>query len=388
MSKVYDSLLQEMQERLNRVRSPSTQVIRLQENQAIALSEELDQFQKNVGDQIARFKNAISEGEAVVNNDIRNTAETIQKRQDDIAALKEQVRAGEERLRQQQADAKQLQEQLSSKIQDLENDWTNQQQALHAQERDIAKLKEHNDGQFHEIRELRYALEESRLEVTGHMKQIDALTVTFTTRTSELERELFETERIVAEKESDIQLATEKLTAGAREFKEGSRKKENLLKAREAEITRLRGQLQLLTRGVSEMSSFFTQVGAFGDSDSRSLLEAIAEENQEELIPDCSEPVTQTISATPSLTEEAMPAQFCHDLAAELTDAVGPIAAVILRDQLKALGASVEALPKGRVTELLDLLADEILEPSAKAQFRARFSHYNPRVKEETAVPQ
>lgn len=385
MSRVYDSLLQEMQERLHRVRLPSTQVVRLKENQAITLSEELDQFQKNVGDQIARFKTAIAEGEAVVNNDIRNTAESIQKLKNDIAALEKQVGVGEERLRGQQAKTAQL----SAKIQELENERTSQQQALHAQEKDIARLGEHIDGQSHEIRELQYALGESKLEVAGHVKRIDALTVTFTARTADLERQLFETERIVGEKESDIQLATERLAAGAREFKEESRKKENLLKAREAEITKLRGQLQMLTRGVNEMSSFFTQVGAFGDSDSRQLLESMKEANREEPIPDCSQPVTQKTSSTAANpTEEAMPVQFCDDLVAELTEAVGPIAELILRDQLKALGASLEALPKGRVTELVDLLADEILEPRAKAHFRARFSQDDSQIKGETAVPQ
>jgi chromosome segregation ATPase len=351
MSKVYDSLLQEMQERLHRVRLPSTQVARLHENQAITINDELDQFQKNIGDQVARFKNAIAEGEALVNDDLRNAAETIQRLKDDITVL--------------------------------ETERTNNQQALHAKEKDIAGLREHIDGQLHEVRELQYALEESKLEVASHVKQIDALTETFTARVSDLDHRLLETERIVGDKESNIQFANERLTAAAREFNEELEGKENLLKTREAEITKLRGQLQLLTHGVKEMSSFFTQVDAFGDS--RRLLEAMAEASREELTSDCSQSVTQKTRFTAAKrTEETMPAECFDDLIAELTDAVGPIAKLILRDQLEAFGASFEAFPKGQVTELLDLLADEILEPHAKAHFRARFPHSHSQIKGET----
>ena len=383
MSKVYDSLLQEMQERLHRVRLPSTQVARLHENQAITINDELDQFQKNIGDQVARFKNAIAEGEALVNNDLRNAAETIQKLKDDITVLEERARTREECQRKQQAETQKLQEHLSSKFQELETERTNNQQALHAKEKDIAGLREHIDGQLHEVRELQYALEESKLEVASRVKQIDALTETFTARISDLDHRLLETERIVGDKESNIQLANERLTAAAREFNEELEGKENLLKTREAEITKLRGQLQLLTHGVKEMSSFFTQVDAFGDS--RRLLEAMAEASREELPSDCSQSVTQKTRFTAAKRpEEAMPAEFFDDLIAELTDAVGPIAKLILRDQLEAFGASFEAFPKGQVTELLDLLADEILEPRAKAHFRARFPHYNSQIKGET----
>ncbi len=50
-----------------------------------------------------------------------------------------------------------------------------------------------------------------------------------------------------------------------------------------------------------------------------------------------------------------------------LTDAMGPMASVILHEQITAMGELANAFPKVRVAELIDQATREILSDAAKA---------------------
>ena len=65
-----------------------------------------------------------------------------------------------------------------------------------------------------------------------------------------------------------------------------------------------------------------------------------------------------------------VPPSFLNDLAAALTDAMGPMAKIVLRDQIKALGESFERFPHAKVDILLELVARGILDERMRAQFR------------------
>jgi general secretion pathway protein A len=65
-----------------------------------------------------------------------------------------------------------------------------------------------------------------------------------------------------------------------------------------------------------------------------------------------------------------VPANFLNVLAAALTDAMGPMSKIVLRDQIKTLGESSERFPHAKVEMLLESVSREILDERMRAHFR------------------
>src|SRR5262245_38280905 len=57
-------------------------------------------------------------------------------------------------------------------------------------------------------------------------------------------------------------------------------------------------------------------------------------------------------------------------LAAALTEAMGPMAKIVLRDRIKSLGESFERFPHAKIDMLIESVALEILDERMRAQFR------------------
>jgi capsular exopolysaccharide synthesis family protein len=66
-----------------------------------------------------------------------------------------------------------------------------------------------------------------------------------------------------------------------------------------------------------------------------------------------------------------VPEEFINRMAYNLAAAVGPIAAVLVRDHISRLGESKSAFPKNRVGELCDRLCEEILDSRLRNEFHA-----------------
>lgn len=69
-----------------------------------------------------------------------------------------------------------------------------------------------------------------------------------------------------------------------------------------------------------------------------------------------------------------VPISFLNGLVGALTDAMGPMAKIVLRDQIKALGESFERFPQAKVEMLLESVSREILDEGMRAQFRHRMA--------------
>jgi general secretion pathway protein A len=65
-----------------------------------------------------------------------------------------------------------------------------------------------------------------------------------------------------------------------------------------------------------------------------------------------------------------VPASFLNALIAALTDAMGPMSKIVLREQIKSLGESSERFPHAKVEMLLESVSREILDAGMRAQFR------------------
>jgi hypothetical protein len=192
-----------------------------------------------------------------------------------------------------------------------------------------------------------------------------------------LENKLEETVNTARMKESASQKMEENLTGKLRGLQEELKKNQKTLQSRDAEINDLKSQLQLLSRGVKEMSSFFKQAEGLASLDQPSGKEVAKEPtNGVEEKPAGAEfrgPVVVKSKAADTAPQK-VPSDFFDRVTQELTQSIGLMAPMIIHDHVAALGESIEKFPNSRVRELLDILSTEILEENGKARFRMYFA--------------
>jgi polysaccharide biosynthesis transport protein len=69
-----------------------------------------------------------------------------------------------------------------------------------------------------------------------------------------------------------------------------------------------------------------------------------------------------------------VPREFFDHLTSRLSEAAGPMASLIIRDQIALLGESLESFPKSRLKELVEQTCNDILNPQLKRSFRQAIS--------------
>ncbi len=93
----------------------------------------------------------------------------------------------------------------------------------------------------------------------------------------------------------------------------------------------------------------------------------------------CAEPQPAPVSA-PAETNRAenranvLSPEFLNAMIVSLTEAMGPMAPLVLRDQVSALGEEFDAFPKSRLRELVESTSCEILEESLRRRFQQLMS--------------
>ena len=87
-----------------------------------------------------------------------------------------------------------------------------------------------------------------------------------------------------------------------------------------------------------------------------------------------SEPKPVTVKPVPKNFPATafVPVSFLNVMVGALTDAMGPMAKIVLRDQIKNLGESSERFPQAKVEILIESVSREILDEGMRAQFRYR----------------
>jgi hypothetical protein len=193
-----------------------------------------------------------------------------------------------------------------------------------------------------------------------------------------LEARLKDAEKIVHEKESTIKALEGNLTGKIRDLESQLKNNRNLLASRDAQINELTSQLQALSHGIKEMSSFFRQAEALAVVEAPGASAAPPPETSkgegEEKA--ASEPAGPAAASTATdAVQDDVPANFFDRMNRELTRDVGPMAPMIVRDYVLSLGESMGKFPKKRVPELLDLVSKEVPDERRKSIFRKRFDH-------------
>jgi len=75
-----------------------------------------------------------------------------------------------------------------------------------------------------------------------------------------------------------------------------------------------------------------------------------------------------------NMSHVTVPESFLVSLREALIDAMGPMGKVILSEQVKHFGASMDRFPRDKVGSLIDSLSREIFEPSSRDRFRKGIS--------------
>jgi Mrp family chromosome partitioning ATPase len=74
--------------------------------------------------------------------------------------------------------------------------------------------------------------------------------------------------------------------------------------------------------------------------------------------------------------EKLTPPELLDSIIARLTEFIGPIASVIVSQKINALGATAEAFPQRRIEDLIEAVAQEILDTKSKISFRQQCSDW------------
>ncbi len=189
----------------------------------------------------------------------------------------------------------------------------------------------------------------------------------FNARIAALETKLKDTDEIVRAKDAAFKSLEQNSSAKIDDLENQLKNKEKLLTNRSREVLDLKSQLELLRNGIKEMSSFFKQSEVLG---------VIKEESKTagEKPAGAQAQGNSMASPAPDAVEENVSPEFFKQLTLELTQTIGPMAPLIVRDHVKNLGETMGQFPKARVKELLETVSTEILDEKVKTGFRERIA--------------
>ncbi len=254
------------------------------------------------------------------------------------------------------------------------------EEVLESRDNEVNDLKSKIDGHAKQMAELELTVEGAKVEAAGQAERADHLAESFKAKVPALEGQLRDTEENVRKQESTIKGLEQNLTAKIQDFESQVRNKEELLAGRDAKINDLKSQLNLLTKGIGEMSSFFKQAEALAAAEGQGVGTAVLNESlkQREEKPATFQSKSPRVTPiVPDAPREIVSPDLFYRITGELTEVKGivrPMASIIVRDHVLALGESMEKFPKTRLPELLESLSKEITDEDLKIDFRKRLA--------------
>jgi len=364
MIKFYESL----KETLQRSKATSMAIARLKGSNALTLNDAMEELEKLVVDRLGRLKAAVKEGEAVVADEVQHAEQVAESLNANIAALDAQLKETEDTVRKKDLASQKMEASLTAKIHDLQSEMKKKEKILESRDNEVNDLKSKIDVLVMRVTELELAIQQAKTEAASEAERVAHVTEGFRARIAALETQLSQTEERVRGKELTIEELEQNLGAKIQDLENQLRNKEKLLTSRDRRVNDLESQLKFLTGGIKEMSSFFRQTEGLADSEMQDPGGQLKTEQEK--------PGTSQFkgagftSDTTHAAQETLSPDFFDRMTHELIQAIGPFASMILRDDVKALGESIETFPKARLTELVDMISKEILNEDMKIGFR------------------
>jgi myosin heavy subunit len=364
MIKFYNSL----KETLQRSKATPMAIARLKGSNALTLNDEMEKLEKLVVDTLGRLKAAVKVGEAVVAGEVQHAEQVAESLRANIAALDAQLKETEDTVRKKDLASQKMEATLTAKIHDLQGEMRKKEKILESRDNEVNDLKSKIDVLVMRVTELELAIQQAKAEAASEAERVAHVTEGFRARIAALETQLSQTEERVRGKELTIEELEQNLGAKIQDLENQLRNKERLLTSRDKRVNDLESQLKFLTGGIKEMSSFFRQTEGLADSEMQDPGGQLKTEQEK---PGASQfKGAGFTSDTTHAAQETLSPDFFERMTHELIQAIGPFASMILRDDVKALGESIETFPKARLTELVDMISKEILNQDMKIGFR------------------
>jgi chromosome segregation ATPase len=356
MSNVYESLKGSLQ----RSKANAVAVARVKGSDASSLDNEMEQLEKFVVDTLGRLRAAVKEGEAVVVSESQHAEQVIESLRTEITAQQAQLNAARDK----ELASQKMEQTLNAKIHDLQNDVKKKEEALESRGKEVGDLKSKIDALGKQVTQSESAIQQAKAETASEAKRSQQLAESFNGKIATLEGQVKDREAIVRAKESTLKGLEQRLNAKVQALESLVKNKDMLLTDQDRHIRDLNSQLATLTNGIRGMSSFFKEAEV--------LTQELKREKEK---PANSQPKSAEVTPNPAdAPREAVSPAFFDSVTKELAEINGPLAPMIVRDHVKALGESIEKFPKKRVSELVKILSEEITDEKVKTSFRKRIT--------------
>src|SRR6266496_1088475 len=379
MIRVYNYLKLKMQDNLQWGKTNSLSLAQVKSTNALSLNNEMEGLERFV-DRIGKLKAAVRAGEAMVIEEARQAEQLAGNLKADIAALEAKLKEMEETIRRKDSSRQKMEETLNDEIKNLQNDVKKKDETLATRGNEINDYKSKIDDNRKQIGELELANRKTTEEAASHAKRAEDVAETSRAKITALESQLNETEKLTQQKESSIKEVEQKLAAKVQEFESMVKDKELLIR-RDAEISDLKSQLKRLPKGIGQISSFFRQAEALSGIEGQDVSTAAQNEPVDEVEEKpvaVQSNIARVTLIVPDAEVEMVSPEIFQRIISELvqvTNVMAPVASLIVRQQAKALGESVEKFPRTRLPDLLEGLAKEISDDgNRQIDFRQRLA--------------
>ena len=318
MGKVYQSVRGVVQGTLHR-RKPDIMVsIRAKDDDG-HLNDAIQELEKIFVDRIGGLKAAFSDNEAVVASKAQHAEQVIEGLKANITALEAKLRETEDALHRKDVANQKMEESLSTEIRDLQSVVKQKEEALKSRDSEVNDLKSNRDVLAEQITRLELATQQAKGEAANKAQHAEQVIEGLRAKIATLQPQLTQTEQIV--------VGTDCTTTG-------------LAKDRDTQVINLNAELKSQTNGIKKVAG---------------ATPVVAEAARKIVSQDAFARMTIEFS--------------------KLTNVMGSIAYLIVRDHVRTLGESMKEFPQTRLAELVESLSREISDAKLKADFRKRFGN-------------
>jgi len=382
MSQFYQSLKLKMRDTMPwKKENGMSSVVRVKSSDAAVLNNEMERLERLVNHRIGRLKEAVRAGETIVLEESGQAERLIENLQAEILILKAKLKEAEETIEGKNLAHQRSEENLSVTIKKLQESMQSKDEVLANRDNEIKDCKLKIDDDAKKIGALETVHTKLKEEVGSYASRAEERAKISQQKIAALEAQLMQTEELARQKTSTIKELERQLTTKVQELEGLLQGKEEILIERNSEIADLRSQLKRLTKSISEASLLFKEAEALAVMEDRdpSLAVPSGEASKVEK-PHASVQAKPDGKVTPIVFDalpEMVSAETFQNIIRELsqaTNVIGPLASIMVHQQAKALGESVEKFPRARLAELLEGLAKEISDEHRQIYFLQQFT--------------
>ena len=380
MSDFYSSIKLKMQETLPWRKSDAAPVIRVKNGNAAGLNDEMERLERVIAHRLSRLKEAVRTGETIVSEESHRAEELVENLRAEVTILRGKLKEAEEVIDRKDLFQKQAEESLSALIKNLQGDVKSRDETLANRDNEINNYKSAIEQNSKKMSDLEAAHTKAQQRVADHTRRTEELREASQNKIGALEAQLIETQELARQKTSAIEELKQELVAKAQEFEAILKGKNEILTQRDSEIADLKAQLKRLTKSISDVSLLFKEAEALTGIE-KPRTGPISEEALPEIanhpIASRSQNDKKITRISPDAISETVSAETFQKIITELgqaTNVIGPLASLMVHQQAKALGESVEKFPRARLPELLEGLAKEIPDENLQMYFLQHFT--------------